>query len=100
MFAVAALSLISHYLLSTTVHPWYIINILIFAVLSGMYITGICWSFLVFLSYYAYGNPGFDENSFLLTFEYAAVVLSLILELRLNFQSGLLRRESLRFDSK
>ena len=100
VFAVAVISMLSHYLLSTTVHPWYIINILIFSVLSGMYITGISWSYLVFLSYYAYGNQGFDENGFLLTFEYAALILILILELRFNIQSGLLRREYLRFDTK
>ncbi|MDT0538283.1 mannosyltransferase [Croceitalea sp. P059] len=63
----------SYYFLSSTVHPWYIIFLLILGILTN-YRFPIVWCLLVILSYYAYTNPGFKENLWLLTIEYCLVL--------------------------
>lgn len=63
----------SYYFLSSTVHPWYIIFLLILGI-STNYRFPIVWSFLVILSYYAYTNPDFKENLWLVAFEYFLVL--------------------------
>ncbi|UCA57463.1 MULTISPECIES: glycosyltransferase 87 family protein [Aequorivita] len=62
-----------YFLLSTTVHPWYIATPLFLSVFTK-YKFPIVWSFVVMLSYYAYGKDGFDENLWLVTLEYAGVI--------------------------
>ena len=51
----------SYFFISTTVHPWYIINLVILGVLTG-YVYPILWSLTVFWSYSAYGLEGFKEK--------------------------------------
>lgn len=63
----------SYYFLSSTVHPWYIIFLLILGVFTN-YRFPIVWSALVILSYYAYANPDFKENLWLLAIEYCLVL--------------------------
>lgn len=79
-FSSAALILTSYYLLSTTVHPWYILPILFFSVLAGKWY-GIVWSGLVFLSYSAYSN---NENLYysMITIEYLLLFTFMFLENR------------------
>lgn len=71
---VAMLFAVSFYfLLSTTVHPWYIATPLLLSVFTK-YKFPIVWSFMVLLSYSAYGKSGFDENLWLVALEYIVVI--------------------------
>ncbi|MCG2460627.1 mannosyltransferase [Flavobacteriaceae bacterium F89] len=72
--------LLSYYLLATTVHPWYVIFLLLLSVFTP-YRFPIIWSLVVVLSYFAYGNPDFKENLGLLLVEYIAVYGFMIYEL-------------------
>jgi hypothetical protein len=66
-----------YFLLSTTVHPWYIATPLLLSVFTK-YKFPIVWSFMVMLSYSAYGENGFDEKLWLVALEYlVAIVVAL-----------------------
>ena len=80
------------YLLASTIHPWYIINIVVFSVFihNRVYLL---WSLLVFLSYFAYSNfildfaPNQDFHSYkwyyyLILLEYLVVIFFFIFESR------------------
>ena len=69
-----------YFFIATTVHPWYIINLLFFGILSG-YAFPLIWSLTVFWSYSAYGTFGFEENTSLQFFEYFLVYGILFWEL-------------------
>jgi hypothetical protein len=73
-------SFFTHYLLSTTVHPWYLTIPLLFSIFTK-YRFMILWSFTVFLSYYAYGNDDYQESMWMIALEYGVVVAYLIYEL-------------------
>ncbi len=73
----------TYYMLSTTVHPWYLTIPLLFSVFTN-YRFMVVWSFTVFLSYYAYGNEDFTENLILVAVEYVVVVGWLVYELVLE----------------
>jgi hypothetical protein len=62
-----------YFFLSTTVHPWYLITPLLLSVFTR-YRFAIIWSFVVILSYYAYSNPQFRENFWLVALEYLVVL--------------------------
>ena len=68
-----------YFLLSTTVHPWYICTLVFLGMLSHYSFPWI-WSALVVLSYSAYGDPNFQENYPLLAMEYLGVIGVLWLE--------------------
>jgi hypothetical protein len=74
------LALSFYFFLSTTVHPWYIITPLALSLFTS-YRFPVIWSFTVMFSYYAYSNPSFKENRWLLLAEYSVVFFSLIWEL-------------------
>lgn len=61
-----------YFLLSTTVHPWYITTPLVLSVFTR-YKFPIVWSLVVILSYSAYGVNGFSENLWLVAGEYLVV---------------------------
>lgn len=69
-----------YYLLSTTVHPWYIATPLLLSVFTK-YKFPIVWSLLVMLSYSAYGKDGFSENLWWVATEYILVIGYFIWEL-------------------
>jgi hypothetical protein len=71
---------LSYYFLSTTVHPWYIINVLLFGLLAGYYRSVVFWTGFCFLSYSAYSTADFTENVYLIAFEYLAFLLVLMHE--------------------
>ncbi|MEO9512553.1 MAG: polyprenol phosphomannose-dependent alpha 1,6 mannosyltransferase MptB [Flavobacteriaceae bacterium] len=73
-----ALSL--YFFLSSTVHPWYIIFLLGLGIFTT-YRYPIVWSFAVILSYWAYSNPEYTENLWLLAIEYILVFGYLIYEI-------------------
>ncbi len=61
-----------YYLLSATVHPWYIIFLVLLGCLTEYKFT-IVWSAAIVLSYFAYSQPDFKENLWLLAIEYITV---------------------------
>ena len=50
-----------YFFMATTVHPWYLINLVVLGVLTG-YVYPILWSLTVFWSYSSYGPEGFKEE--------------------------------------
>ena len=62
-----------YFLLSTTVHPWYIASPLLLSVFTR-YKFSIIWSLAVMLSYLAYSTEGVSENLWIVALEYFAVI--------------------------
>ncbi len=60
------------FFLSTTIHPWYIISLVMLSVFTHWKFP-LVWSFTIILSYFAYSNPVFQENHLILIAEYALV---------------------------
>ncbi len=82
--ATNALMIITLYLfISTTVHPWYVINLVLLSVFTN-YKFPIVWSFVIIMSYYAYSVFPFKENVMLLIAEYSIVYLIFFYEIRKN----------------
>lgn len=73
-------AMVIYYLCATTVHPWYISLVLIFSVFTS-YKFGLVWSLVIMLSYFAYSQPDFQENLFLVSVEYILVGSVLIVEI-------------------
>lgn len=69
-----------YYFLATTVHPWYIIFLVILAIFTEFRFP-LVWSLTVILSYWAYSNSLFKENLLILSIEYILVYGFLIYEL-------------------
>lgn len=77
-----ALLIITLYLfISTTVHPWYVVNLVLLGAFTNFKYT-IVWSFTIIFSYYAYSNFNFKENLFLIAFEYLIVFFVFIYEIK------------------
>ncbi|WP_311195776.1 hypothetical protein [Antarcticibacterium sp. 1MA-6-2] len=62
-----------YFFLSTTVHPWYVATPLLLSIFTRFKFVMV-WSLLVVLSYYAYSNPGYRENLWLVALEYIVVI--------------------------
>ncbi len=62
-----------YYLLALIVHPWYSITLVFLAVFTRFHFPMV-WSFLAVLSYWAYSNPAFQENFWLIGLEYTVVI--------------------------
>ena len=69
-----------YYFLSATVHPWYVIFLVLLCLFTP-YKFPIVWSLTIILSYEAYSNEGFKENLLLLFIEYIAVYGFMIYEI-------------------
>lgn len=80
LFKTAFLSIICYYFLSTTVHPWYIINLIVIGIAGGFTWTAMTWSFTVILSYNAYSSETVSESLIILLLEYLPVYTVFILE--------------------
>ncbi|MDR6300539.1 polyprenol phosphomannose-dependent alpha 1,6 mannosyltransferase MptB [Mesonia maritima] len=61
-----------YFLLSTTVHPWYLATPLLISIFTKFRFL-LIWSFVVVLSYSAYANLHFEENLYLVALEYILV---------------------------
>lgn len=72
--------LTTYYFLTATVHPWYIVFLLLLSLYTD-YKFPIIWSALVFLSYAAYSNSNFEENYLLLMIEYFLVIGMMLYEI-------------------
>ncbi|NHN27220.1 mannosyltransferase [Flavobacterium jejuense] len=70
-----------YFFLSTTIHPWYIINLLIISIFTK-YRFVVIWSFVIVISYFAYSQVPFKENLFLIFLEYLFVFGYLFYELK------------------
>ena len=70
-----------YFLLSTTVHPWYIATPLIIGVFTRFRFP-VAWSLLVMLSYSAYTAEGFHENLELVALEYILGIVFVVRELQ------------------
>lgn len=73
-------ALACYYFLSTTVHPWYVVFLLGFAIFTD-YRFPLVWSCTIILSYYAYTNPDNRESLWLLAIEYILVIGFFIYEM-------------------
>ena len=69
-----------YYFISPTVHPWYVIFLVVLTIFTE-YRFAIIWSAAIVLSYFAYAQTDFRESLWLLAFEYIAVYTFLIYEL-------------------
>jgi alpha-1,6-mannosyltransferase len=67
-------------LLSTTIHPWYILPLLPLAVITGYYYP-VVWTFTVFFSYFGYTSEGYVTPFGWISIEYAIVYGILIYEI-------------------
>ncbi len=72
-----------YFLLSTTVHPWYVATPLVLCLFTK-YRFPVVWSAVVILSYSAYGADGFKENLWLVATEYLVVIGYAVWEIRKN----------------
>ncbi len=61
-------------LISTTVHPWYVLPLIPLGIISGYYFP-ILWSFTAFLSYEAYAHPTVQESLFISLVQYLPVYI-------------------------
>lgn len=69
-----------YYFMSATVHPWYVIFLVVLALFTE-YRFPIMWSAVIILSYFAYSVTDFKENGWLLAFEYISVYTFIIYEI-------------------
>lgn len=72
-----------YFFTATTVHPWYIINLVLICVFTKFKFP-IVWSLMVVVSYYAYSNSAFIENLWLIAIEYIVVALVVFNELKVK----------------
>jgi hypothetical protein len=70
-----------HLLMSTTVHPWYIIPLMGLSFLTHLKYP-LAWSGLIFLSYAAYRTEVVEENLWLTAFSYLLLFVFIIFESR------------------
>nr|WP_230458320.1 glycosyltransferase family 39 protein [Leptospira weilii] len=70
-------------ILSTTVHPWYILPLLVFCIFSGNFYP-IVWSFSIFVSYSAYSAFPYRDSFFWLGIEYGSLFLFLHIDSKPN----------------
>ncbi|MCJ7465616.1 MAG: mannosyltransferase [Maribacter sp.] len=62
-----------YYFLSSTVHPWYIVFLVLLSIFTE-YRYALLWSSVVILSYFAYSQADFVEHMGLLAIEYICVI--------------------------
>ncbi len=90
LIAGMVLALSIYFFTSTTVHPWYIATLLALSIFTRFRFP-LAWSFLIMLSYWAYSQPEFQENQWLISLEYGLVFAWLLFELfgkKIYFDEG------------
>jgi len=76
-------SYLVYYLFNTVVHPWYLITSLGVSILTNSK-TFLVWSYLVFLSYFTYSTPGYQESTLLLFVQYTGVIIAILCDLKVR----------------
>ena len=71
-----------YYFMATTVHPWYIATPLLLSIFTRFRFA-LAWSFVVVISYFAYANPEFRENLWLIALEYVIVYAVILKDLKI-----------------
>ncbi|MDH4295817.1 MAG: hypothetical protein OEV74_06030 [Cyclobacteriaceae bacterium] len=74
------LILLTYFLFTTTLHPWYIAPLLVISIFTEFRFA-VLWSALIFLTYAGYSMEGFQENLFIIFIEYIFVLGYLAYEL-------------------
>ena len=72
-------------LLATTVHPWYLATPLLLSVFTRYKFVQV-WSLMVVLSYFAYSQPDYKENLWIIALEYVAIFGVMVYEV-VKFQA-------------
>lgn len=94
LFTSMLILLTGYYLISSTVHPWYLVFLLGLSLFTN-YRFVILWTVTVVLSYYAYSQHDYRENLWLLTIEYILVIVYLTYEIVKNHNIlALIRKKS------
>ncbi|WP_191858780.1 glycosyltransferase 87 family protein [Hanstruepera ponticola] len=75
------LALTVYLFLSTTVHPWYLVTLLLLSVFTH-YKFPLVWSFMIVLSYLAYSHTDYSENLWIIAFEYVVVFIVFLWDLK------------------
>lgn len=73
-----------YYLFNTVVHPWYLITALGVSILTSSK-TFLVWSYLIFLSYFTYSTPAYEESTLLLIVQYAGVLAAIVFDYRKGY---------------
>ncbi|NQY68475.1 MAG: DUF2029 domain-containing protein [Flavobacteriales bacterium] len=73
-----------HLLFSTTVHPWYLVMLVLISCFTR-FIFPIVWSVVIFVSYFAYSTVDYSESVPLLVFEYLTVVLAMAYDFKFRY---------------
>ena len=74
----------AYLLLSTTIHPWYILPLLPLGLLSG-YFYPFLWSFTIFFSYFGYTVSGYQTPNLWIFLEYLTLYSFIIYEINQKF---------------
>ncbi|MEO1049048.1 MAG: hypothetical protein AAFX87_00365 [Bacteroidota bacterium] len=72
--------LLVYFLMTTTLHPWYVATLLALSVFTRFKFS-VIWTFLIFLTYAGYTETGFQENLTITIVEYLITVSVLVIEL-------------------
>jgi len=80
-FIACLIAALIYFLFSTTVHPWYIAVLVLFASITPLRFV-LYWSGLIMLTYITYSTPAQLEHFGLVAFEYLVVLGVLVYELR------------------
>jgi alpha-1,6-mannosyltransferase len=64
--------LLTYFLFATTVHPWYITTLVAISLFTEFRFA-LVWSFIIFFTYLGYSTYGFEENNWVIFFEYAVL---------------------------
>lgn len=82
-------SLVAYLLLSTVVHPWYILPLVPLGLLAGFYFP-VVWSLVVFVSYLGYIGGGYELSMHWVVLEYTVVFFAMAIELYEKYEAKML----------
>jgi alpha-1,6-mannosyltransferase len=78
-----------YFLMSTTIHPWYLGTLFVLSIISG-HRYPLLWTYLVFLSYSHYQEGCFSEKYLFIWLEYFLLFGWMLIEFRRDYFSGML----------